>query len=139
MASCDADLLAGVPLFTGLSGRELRRIAAVAKPATFADGELIVEEGQAGGRFFVLQSGTARVVQGGRTRATLGPGSYFGELSVLDAEPRSASVLATSPVVTWSIAEFNFRPLLKENPSLAVKLLVALGGRLRAAERSYVS
>lgn len=139
MATCEADLLAGVPLFAGLSGRELRRIAAVAKPASFAEGARIVEEGQPGGRFFVLQSGTARVVQGGRTRATLSAGSYFGELSVLDGEPRSASVIATSPVVTWSIAEFNFRPLLKDNPALAVKLLTALGGRLRAAERSYVS
>ena len=136
---CDTDLLAQVPLFAELSRRELSRIAAVAKRVHFRAGVPIVEEGSLGGRFFVLQSGTAKVQTGGRTRITLGPGSYFGELSVLDGQPRSASVIATDSVEAWSIAEFNFRALLKQYPTLAVKLLGALSARLRAAERSLVS
>ncbi|MEP6624315.1 MAG: cyclic nucleotide-binding domain-containing protein [Acidimicrobiia bacterium] len=136
---CDPDLLAEVPLFAELSRAELRRIASVAKIASFRDGATMVEEGALGGRFFVIQSGTAKVTTGGRTRITLGPGSYFGELSVLDGQPRSASVVATAPVVAWSIADFNFRALLKQYPALAVKLLGALGARLRQAERSLVS
>ena len=136
---CDTDLLAQVPLFAELSRSELSRIAAVAKRVQFRDGATIVEEGSLGGRFFVLQSGAAKVQTGGRTRVTLGPGSYFGELSVLDGQPRSASVIATDSVEAWSIAEFNFRALLKQYPALAVKLLGALSARLRAAERSLVS
>ena len=136
---CDTDLLAQVPLFAELSPSELSRIAAVAKRVRFRDGATIVEEGSLGGRFFVLASGAAKVQTGGRTRITLGPGSYFGELSVLDGQPRSASVIATDEVEAWSIAEFNFRALLKQYPALAVKLLGALSVRLRAAERSLVS
>ena len=136
---CDTELLAQVPLFSELTGAELRRIAAVAKRVNYREGDTIVEEGSLGGRFFVIQSGTARVQKGGRTRVTLGPGSYFGELSVLDGQPRSASVVAVAPVEAWSIAEFNFRALIKQYPTLAVKLLGALSARLRAAERSLVS
>ena len=136
---CDTDLLAQVPLFSELTRAELGRIASVAKPVTYRDGATIVEEGALGGRFFVIQSGSAKVQTGGRTRATLGPGSYFGELSVLDGQPRSASVVASAPVEAWSIAEFNFRALVKQYPALAVKLLGALSARLRAAERSLVS
>lgn len=136
---CDTDLLAQVPLFSELSRAELARIAAVAKLVTYRDGATVVEEGSLGGRFFVIQSGSAKVQTGGRTRVTLGPGSYFGELSVLDGQPRSASVVASSALETWSIAEFNFRALIKQYPALAVKLLGVLSARLRAAERSLVS
>lgn len=136
---CDTDLLEQVPLFSDLSRAELGRIAAVAKLVTYRDGAIVVEEGSLGGRFFVIQSGSAKVQTGGRTRVTLGPGSYFGELSVLDGQPRSASVVASSALETWSIAEFNFRALIRQYPTLAVKLLGVLSARLRAAERSLVS
>jgi CRP-like cAMP-binding protein len=138
-AQCDVDLLAGVPLFAELSGADLKRIASVAKRMRYREGAVVVEEGTTGGRFFVIQSGKARVVSKGRTHATLGPGAYFGELSVLDGEPRSASVVAAEPLEVWSIADFNFRPLLKDRPALALKLLVALTSRLRRAENSLVS
>lgn len=136
---CDTGLLAEVPLFSELGRADLSRVAAVAKLVTYREGATIVEEGSLGGRFFVLQSGAAKVQTGGRTRVTLGPGSYFGELSVLDGKPRSASVIATEPVEAWSIAEFNFRAMLKQYPTLALKLLGALSDRLRTAERSLVS
>ncbi len=136
---CDADLLAEVPLFATLSDAERRRIAAVAKRVTYREGATVVEEGSLGGRFFVIQAGTAKVQTGGRTRITLGPGAYFGELAVLDGQPRSASVIATSALDTWSIAEFNFRALIKQYPVLAVKLLASLSTRVRAAERSLVT
>ena len=136
---CDVDLLAKVPLFSELSRRELSRLANLAKPVRFREGAVVLEEGALGGRFFLIESGTAKVMTGGRTRATLGLGSYFGELSVLDGHPRTATIIATSPLVTWSIAEFNFRALLKEYPSVGMKLLGALSARLRAAERSLTS
>jgi CRP/FNR family cyclic AMP-dependent transcriptional regulator len=138
-AQCDIDLLAGVPLFADLSAADLKRIASVAKRMRYREGAVVVEEGSTGGRFFVIQSGWARVVVRGRTRATLGPGAYFGELSVLDGEPRTASVVAAEPLDVWSIADFNFRPLLKDRPALALKLLSALTARLRRVENSLVS
>ena len=136
---CDLDLLAGVPLFADLTRADLKRIASVAKRMRYREGAVVVEEGTTGGRFFAIQSGHARVLSKGRTQATLGPGAYFGELSVIDGEPRSASVVASEPLEVWSIADFNFRPLLKDNPALAVRLLTALTARVRRAERSLVS
>jgi CRP-like cAMP-binding protein len=136
---CDVDLLAGVPLFADLSRADLKRIASVAKRMRYRADAVVVEEGANGGRFYVIQSGTARVVVKGRTQATLRPGAYFGELSVLDGEPRTATVVAAEPLEVWSIADFNFRPLLKDRPALAIKLLSALTARLRRAENSLVA
>jgi CRP-like cAMP-binding protein len=138
-AQCDIDLLAGVPLFADLSAADLKRIASVAKRMRYREGAVVVEEGSTGGRFFVIQSGSARVVVRDRSRTTLGPGAYFGELSVLDGQPRTASVVAAEPLEVWSIADFNFRPLLKDRPALALKLLAALTARLRRVENSLVS
>jgi CRP/FNR family cyclic AMP-dependent transcriptional regulator len=135
----DLQLLAGVPLFADLGRDELHAVASVARQVTHRPGEVVVKEGSLGGRFFVIQDGTADVIAREMIQATLGPGAYFGELSVLDGERRSASVVATSSMTTWSIADFNFRPLLKQHPALAVGLLTALSRRLRAAERSLMS
>src|SRR4249919_3738863 len=98
---CDLELLAGVPLFADLSRADLRRIASVAKRMRYREGATVVEEGTPGGRFFAIQSGHAEVVSKGRTQARLGPGAYFGELSVIDGEPRSATVIATDPLEVW--------------------------------------
>jgi CRP-like cAMP-binding protein len=130
------ELLGGVDLFEELSRSELRKIAGLAKVFSFADGETVTEEGTPGGRFHVIQTGAVRVVANGRTRATLGPGEYFGELSLIDGEPRSASVIATEPLTTISIAEWNLRPLLKTQASIAYKLLVVMCRRARAVMRS---
>jgi CRP-like cAMP-binding protein len=132
----DTDLLRGVDLFEELSKSELRKVAGLAKPFTFAEGESVTEEGTPGGRFHVIQSGSAKVVAGGRTRATLGPGEYFGELSLIDGEPRSATVVATEPLTTLSIAEWNLRPLLKSQPTISYKLLVVLCRRVRSVMKS---
>lgn len=135
----EVELLAGVPLFSALGRDELQALGSVARPVHHAEGDVIVEEGSLGGRFFVIQSGTADVLRDGSVAASLGPGAYFGELAVLDGERRSATVVATSPLRTWSIADFNFRPLLKQSPELAIRLLEALAKRLRAAEHSPVA
>jgi CRP-like cAMP-binding protein len=132
----DTDLLRGVDLFEELSKSELRKVAGLAKPFTFAEGESVTEEGTPGGRFHVIQSGSAKVVAGGRTRATLGAGEYFGELSLIDGEPRSATVIATEPLTTLSIAEWNLRPLLKSQPTISYKLLVVLCRRVRSVMKS---
>jgi CRP/FNR family transcriptional regulator, cyclic AMP receptor protein len=130
------ELLGGVDLFEELSKAELRKVAGLAKVFTFAEGETVTEEGTPGGRFHVIQSGHVRVVANGRTRATLGPGEYFGELSLIDGEARSASVIATEPLSTISIAEWNLRPLLKSQASIAYKLLVVMCRRARSVMKT---
>jgi CRP-like cAMP-binding protein len=137
--TCDLDLLAQVPLFSALTRHELAIVASAAKRIDHREGETVIAEGALGSRFFVIESGTADVVAHGEVGPTLGPGAYFGELSVIDGERRSASVVATSPLRTWSIADFNFRPLLVEHPTLALGLLTSLSRRLRLAEASPVS
>lgn len=130
------DLMAKVDLFEELTKPELSKVAALAKPLEFGADEAITEEGTPGGRFHVIESGTAKVVANGRTRATLGPGDYFGELSLVDGEPRSASVIALEPLRTWSIAEWNFRPLLKDQGTIAYKLLVKVCKRMRSVQNT---
>ncbi|MGZ4736876.1 MAG: cyclic nucleotide-binding domain-containing protein [Acidimicrobiia bacterium] len=132
-----SDLLAAVDLFEELTPSELKQVSEIAKPLEFVTDEAVTEEGTPGGRFHLIESGTAKVVTGGRTVATLGPGDYFGELSLIDGDPRSASVVAIEPLRTWSIAEWNFRPLLKTQGTIAYKLLVMLCRRLRAAESTH--
>jgi CRP-like cAMP-binding protein len=138
-AKNDVELLHGVDLFEELSKSELRKVAGLAKLFTFAAGENVTEEDTPGGRFHVIQSGTAKVVANGRTRATLGPGEYFGELSLIDGEPRSATVVACEPLTTLSIAEWNLRPLLKSQPTISYKLLVVLCRRVRSVMRAAYS
>lgn len=139
MSKLDVSLLAGVPIFADLSVKELREIAALAKLAHYGAGDVVVEQDSPGARFFVIQAGAAKVVRNGRTRTTLGPGNYFGELAVLDGGPRTASVVATGPLEVWSVAAFNFRALVSAHPKIAAKMLGHLAARLREAERSDVT
>jgi len=126
--------LASVDLFEGLSGADLRRIRDAGKEIAFDVGSDLAVQGRAGGRFFLILEGEVEVAVGGRARHTMGPGQYLGEISLIDGEPRSASVTARTPVRTWSLASFAFRPLLRQHPALAEKVMVLLCRRLRAAE-----
>ncbi len=130
------DVLSTVDLFQGLSKRELQRVMASAKDLSFAEGDAIVTEGEEDGRFYLLLDGNARIVQGKRTVANLGPGDYFGEISLIDGEPRSATVLATSPIRALTLARWNFRPLLEEHPAIARKMLLEMCRRVRELDRS---
>ena len=127
-------LLAGVDLFAGLSASELRRIREAGKELEFGPGDELTVEGRQGGRFFLILDGEADVSVGDQHRRTLGRGDYLGEIAVIDGEPRSASVVATTPVRTWSLASFAFRPILREHPSVAEQVMLLLCRRLRAAE-----
>jgi CRP-like cAMP-binding protein len=129
-------LLANVPLFEGLSKRELSSILNVAKEITHNEGHDVVEEGATGVGFHLILEGEAHVLIGGRKRATLRPGDYFGEMSLLDGGPRSATVRASTPVRTLALTSWAFMPLLDKNPSIARKLLQEMSKRLRNIERA---
>jgi len=130
-------VLEEVPLFADLSRRQLRRIAALARSKRFAPGSAIVRAGAPGSAFFVILDGTVRVVPPAGRPKTLRAGDSFGEMSLLDGEPRSADVIAVSEVLAMTIGRAAFAKLLRTEPQISHGLLLTLAARLRAAEHSH--
>lgn len=131
------DLLAGVPLFEELSKKDLKELLETSKEVSFAPGRTIVEEGTTGVAFHMILEGTARVSVKGRTKAKLKAGDYFGEISLIDRGPRSATVSAETQVHTLTIASWNFLALIDHSPVLARKLLAGLCKRIRETEKAH--
>ena len=126
--------LEAIPLFDGLSKRHLRRLARDTEVVEFGPGRAIVEEGQAGEAMFVVLTGTARVVRAGRKVGALIPGDFFGELSALDAGPRTASVVPETPVEVLRLFRHTLHDLVEDEPALAMSLLEGLARRLRQVQ-----
>jgi CRP-like cAMP-binding protein len=131
------DHLKNVPLFSRCSGRELRIVARHAEPVRLPAGSVLFEEGDEGDAFFVVLEGTAEVRKAASSRKvnTLGAGAWFGELALLDAAPRSASVVAATELELAVLGARIFRTLLRELPTISERLLAALAGELREARR----
>jgi CRP/FNR family transcriptional regulator, cyclic AMP receptor protein len=127
--------LAGIPLFEGFSRRHLSHLATEADEVSFAPGEHIVQEGLLGETLFVVLEGQAKVVREGRTVGRVIPGDFVGELSAIDGGPRTASVIAETPVVAVRLFRRTLVALLKQEPLLCVKLLQGIARRLRDLER----
>jgi CRP-like cAMP-binding protein len=125
-----------VPLFSACSTRELRAIAGVVKEVRHPKGTVIAREGDPGVGLFVIVEGDAEVAIGGKRMAKLGPGDFFGEIALLDGGPRSATVNALSDLKLLGLTEWVFRGLLQEHPSIAVKTLESMAGRLRSATKA---
>ncbi len=129
-------LLHRVPVFSALGEDELMRVAEVAVPRSFGASEVVFREGDESDTCYVVRSGHARAIRehpDGRsiTLATFGPGDIFGELAMFDNESRSATVEALEPTEAIAILGGDMRRLLREHPEIAVKLVAALGRRLR--------
>lgn len=135
MALTDDERLAWlreVPLFRGGAEPSLAALAARTSEVTFEPGQTIVQQGQVGNGLFVLVAGTARVTTGDTELAHLGPGDVIGELSVIDQEPRVATVMADAPVTCLALASWDLLALVDSDPQLARNLLAELARRLRA-------
>ncbi len=130
------DGIRSVPLFSGFGAKEMQRVAAIAKEVEFPAGKEIAKQGESGVGFHMIVEGEASVSVDGANHGTLGPGAYFGEMSLLDGGPRSATVAAASDLKTVSLTSWDFNALLDQFPELARKLLVQLCGRLRSVEKS---
>src|SRR3954470_14703026 len=131
-------LLERVPVFEALAPEDLRRVADVAVPRRFADGQVVFREGDQSDTCYVVRRGHARALRenvDGRmiALAHFGPGDIFGELAMFDDERRSATVETLDAVEAIAIAGSDMRRLLREHPDIAVKLVIALGRRLRGA------
>ena len=128
--------LAKVPLFSECSQRDLQTVARVVREIPHGAGTVIAREGEPGVGLFIILDGTADVSIGGRKKATLGPGDFFGEIALLDGGPRTATVTARSDLALLGLTEWVFRGLMVEHPSIALKTLQQMAARLRSATKA---
>jgi CRP/FNR family transcriptional regulator, cyclic AMP receptor protein len=130
------ELLGRVPVFSTLEQEDLERIAQLAVPRSFAPGQIVFREGDASDTCYVVRSGRARAIRehaDGRTitLATFGPGDIFGELAMFEDELRSATVEAVQDTSVVAVLGPDMRRLMVEHPEISMRLVVALGRRLR--------
>jgi quercetin dioxygenase-like cupin family protein len=123
-----------VPIFEGCSQRQLRSVARIARVFEAPAGTVLTRVGDPGDEFFLILDGTVSVdVSAGRP-VLLRPGEFFGEMSLLDGDPRSATIVTATPVRLLVIHRVNFSFLRREVPELTHILLVTLSRRVRQAE-----
>ena len=124
------ELIKHAPLFWNCSKRELQQIAQIADEIDLREGKEMTREGERGREFFVLLEGDAEVVKDGRSINTLGAGDFFGEIALVSDVPRTATVVATSPIRALVITDRAFRRLLRDQPEIQSKVLAAVAARL---------
>jgi CRP-like cAMP-binding protein len=127
------DLLRKVPLFERVPRRELAKIAALATEVSYPQGVALLHMGSRDDGFFILLNGEVDVRKGARLLDTLKRGQFFGEIGLLANIARTATVTTGTNVDALRINGKDFRRLLKESPTLALKVLEALADRLQAA------
>ena len=125
-------LLGGCPLFTGVGPDDLGAIAERAIEVEFPADHVIARQGEIGTGLFVIIDGSVRVVRDAEELARLGPGDFFGEMSVIDGLPRVAGVVAVTPARCLALASWEFERLVIEHPTIGLAILRGLSARLRA-------
>ena len=131
-----ADALARCPFFEGLSRGELLELAKVTEDMEVEAGKVLTREGQSGSEFFVIVDGEVSVTKDGQEIRTLGPGDFFGEIALLEDTPRTATVVAKTPLRFFVLTRQSFRSMLAHQPELERKVLAALEERVRATSES---
>jgi CRP/FNR family cyclic AMP-dependent transcriptional regulator len=129
-------LLADVALFRLCTRSELARIASLAEEIEAPAGKVLTQEGESGWEFFVVAEGRATARRGSRRMATIGPGSFFGEMSLLDEGPRSATVTADTDMHLLVLSSRSFSQLIEEVPAVARRILRGMAERLRDSEQA---
>jgi CRP/FNR family cyclic AMP-dependent transcriptional regulator len=129
------DVLSDIPLFSELSKRHLRRLGDLMEEQRFHEGANIVSEGDDGDSLYIIVEGQAGVIRGGRRVDRLLPGDFFGEVSLLDGGPRTATVTADTPLVVLAMHRRPFARMVEKEPEIAVKILIALARRFRFMQR----
>jgi CRP-like cAMP-binding protein len=127
-----AELIGACRLFSGVAPKDLAAVAQRAVEVEFPADRVIARQGEIGTGFFIVVDGSVRVIRGGENVAVLGPGEFFGELSVLDGLPRIAQVVAVEPTRCLALASWDFEQALAESPTLALAILRGLAARLRS-------
>jgi CRP/FNR family cyclic AMP-dependent transcriptional regulator len=130
------DWLEKVPLFQGLSKKQLRDISSLATRLDEPAGAVLTTEGKAGHEFIIVLEGEIEIRKGGQVITTRGPGSYVGEIALLDNRPRTATVVAKTPVVIEVIGQREFRSMLAEAPELSGEIMSTMAQRLAELDDS---
>jgi len=125
------DLLRAVPLLSTCSKRELSLLAGIAEEKKYEAGHSICQEGDQDVGLHIIVEGRARVSVGGEDRRTLAVSEFFGEIALLDRQPRSAAVTADTDVTTLAIPAWGFNAILKAEPEIAIKMLKEMARRIR--------
>jgi CRP/FNR family transcriptional regulator, cyclic AMP receptor protein len=123
-------LLKGVPLFLDLSGRELEEVASVADEIDLRPGKKLTVEGRVGREFFVLLEGEAEVRRKGRECRPMRAGDFFGEIALVTKRPRTATVVARTPLRVLVVTDRSFQTLMERHPTIQTKVLQALAERI---------
>ncbi len=121
-----------VPLFSGLDRKELELLAKLTKEQRYESGATIVKSGAGGHGLYIIKEGSVSVVRDGHKVASMGPGQFFGEISVLDGGPRTADVTADSDTVCLTLISWEIKPLLMDNAAITYKMLLETVKRLRS-------
>lgn len=128
------DALKAIPMFEELSNKDLDRLSRMMTPLSVSAGKKLVSQGDIGREAIIIESGTASVVSNGEKIADLGPGDFFGEMSLISDMPRNADVEATSDMEVLVMSSSEFSSVLDSDPSVAVTILRTVVDRLVANE-----
>ena len=139
MSKPSTALLRNVRLFSDLDERDLESLADEFNERSFSAGQKVALEGEGGLMFFVVESGELSVEVHGESVSTIGPGSSFGEIALIDRRPRTATVTAATDVTAYGLPVFVFRPFVEARPQVAWKMLEAMADRLAVAESRSAS
>lgn len=126
MSEAPVEVLRRVPLFADLNDDELAQVASVFKERRFSEGETVIQQGSGAAAFFVIVSGEAKVLVDGKERRGLRAGDYFGEMALIDAGTRTATVIAASELLCSGVVFWDFRPIVEQNGAVGWKLLQSL-------------
>ncbi len=129
-------MLGQAPIFSGLTDRQLRSLAKSVKTVAFPVNAKVIKQGEPGIGFYLILSGRAEVRQGTRTLARLGPGQFFGEMTLFDEQPRSADVVAVEPSECAVLSRWEFWGFAKGEPEVLQGILREMAHRLRETNRS---
>ena len=125
-----------VPLFAHLGKRETERLGMLADELDVPDGQVLTRQGASGGEFFIVLDGTVAIEKDGQQIATMNPGDFLGEISLIDGKPRTATARADGDARLLVIGRAPFHELMDEFPSVRVAVLQALAERVRSHEPS---
>jgi CRP-like cAMP-binding protein len=127
--------LARIPLFEGLSKKQLSQVSSLMTPLDLKAGKVLARQGEVGREFLILLEGQVEVARDGKIIAVRGPGDFIGEIALLDNRPRTATVTARTDVVVEVLNRGEFASLLAEAPELSAQVMATMARRLAALDR----
>lgn len=130
-----AAMVGELPIFSRLRKRQLRQIAKLAEFGEFAPGDFVVQAGEPGDSLYLILDGRAKVVGKSRARP-LRAGDFFGEMALLDGQPRTATIAATTELHAMRLRRGPFTKVLAKEPRMALAIMEELAGRVRRLEKA---